>query len=74
MDPEQFGPSEEEMSSESACYQCSTCHADEEWNCTNSMRGRAKTRSLSASPALGSTKEFRAQSGVFPTTISSDVK
>lgn len=59
MDPEHFDPAGEDMNSESACYQCPACHTDEDWNCSNSMRGRSKTRSLSASPALGSTKEFR---------------
>ncbi|XP_028921245.1 NAD kinase isoform X1 [Ornithorhynchus anatinus] len=43
-------------SSESASYHCSVCHGGEDWN---PIRGRAKSRSLSASPALGSTKEFR---------------
>ncbi|KAJ6658859.1 hypothetical protein lerEdw1_019782 [Lerista edwardsae] len=61
MEPETFGPAGDDTGSESACYQCSACHADEEWSCTNSIRGRAKTRSLSASPAMGSTKEFRKQ-------------
>ncbi|XP_067423287.1 NAD kinase isoform X2 [Emydura macquarii macquarii] len=50
--------SKDDVSSESA-YHCSTCHDDEEWRCANPIRGRAKSRSLSASPALGSTKEFR---------------
>ncbi|ETE60377.1 Guanine nucleotide-binding protein G(I)/G(S)/G(T) subunit beta-1, partial [Ophiophagus hannah] len=56
---EAFGPAGEDLSPSTMCYQCPTCHADEEWSCTNSLRGRTKTRSLSASPALGSTKEFR---------------
>ncbi|XP_038602325.1 NAD kinase isoform X1 [Tachyglossus aculeatus] len=43
-------------SAESASYHCSVCHGGEDWN---PIRGRAKSRSLSASPALGSTKEFR---------------
>ncbi|XP_026571694.1 NAD kinase isoform X1 [Pseudonaja textilis] len=56
---ETFGPAGEDLSPGTMCYQCPTCHADEERSCTNSLRGRTKTRSLSASPALGSTKEFR---------------
>ncbi|XP_038233068.1 NAD kinase isoform X1 [Dermochelys coriacea] len=50
--------SKDDESTESA-FHCSACHDDDEWSCTNPIRGRAKTRSLSASPALGSTKEFR---------------
>ncbi|KAG6936335.1 NAD kinase [Chelydra serpentina] len=50
--------SKDDESSESA-FHCSACHDDDEWSCANPIRGRAKTRSLSASPALGSTKEFR---------------
>nr|XP_008165523.1 NAD kinase isoform X1 [Chrysemys picta bellii]XP_042708768.1 NAD kinase isoform X1 [Chrysemys picta bellii] len=50
--------SKDDESSESA-FHCSACHDDEDWSCANPIRGRAKTRSLSASPALGSTKEFR---------------
>uniref|UniRef100_A0A8D2IL99 NAD kinase n=1 Tax=Varanus komodoensis TaxID=61221 RepID=A0A8D2IL99_VARKO len=57
--PEAFGPAGDDTSTEDTCFHCSTCRADEERSCTNSMRGRSKTRSLSASPALGSTKEFR---------------
>lgn len=49
--------SKDDESSESA-FHCSACH-DQDWSCANPIRGRAKTRSLSASPALGSTKEFR---------------
>lgn len=56
---EAFGPAGEDLNPSPMCYQCPTCHADEERSCTNSLRGRTKTRSLSASPALGSTKEFR---------------
>ncbi|XP_068934454.1 NAD kinase isoform X3 [Petaurus breviceps papuanus] len=48
-----------ELSPDSASYRCSACHGDEDWNYGNPIRGRAKSRSLSASPALGSTKEFR---------------
>ncbi|XP_034608914.1 NAD kinase isoform X1 [Trachemys scripta elegans] len=50
--------SKDDECSESA-FHCSACHDDEDWSCANPIRGRAKTRSLSASPALGSTKEFR---------------
>ncbi|EMP25967.1 NAD kinase isoform X1 [Chelonia mydas] len=55
---ENFCISKDDESAESA-FHCSACHDDEEWSCANPIRGRAKTRSLSASPALGSTKEFR---------------
>ncbi|XP_032635941.1 NAD kinase isoform X2 [Chelonoidis abingdonii] len=48
----------DDESSESA-FHCSACHDDQDWSCANPIRGRAKTRSLSSSPALGSTKEFR---------------
>ncbi|XP_025067373.1 NAD kinase isoform X3 [Alligator sinensis] len=58
IEPEKFHSSRDEVSSETA-YHCSACHDDEEWSCANPIRGRAKSRSLSASPALGSTKEFR---------------
>uniref|UniRef100_A0A8C8RGA6 NAD kinase n=1 Tax=Pelusios castaneus TaxID=367368 RepID=A0A8C8RGA6_9SAUR len=58
LEQEKFCISKDDVSSESA-YHCSACHDDEEWSCPNPFRGRAKSRSLSASPALGSTKEFR---------------
>ncbi|GAB1289334.1 NAD kinase [Apodemus speciosus] len=48
-----------ELSPDSASYNCSACHGDETWSYNHPIRGRAKSRSLSASPALGSTKEFR---------------
>lgn len=48
-----------ELSPDSASYRCSACHGDETWSYNHPIRGRAKSRSLSASPALGSTKEFR---------------
>ncbi|XP_027711092.1 NAD kinase isoform X1 [Vombatus ursinus] len=48
-----------ELNPDSASYRCSACHGDEDWSYGNPIRGRAKSRSLSASPALGSTKEFR---------------
>lgn len=44
---------------DSASYRCSACHGDEAWGPGHPTRGRAKSRSLSASPALASTKEFR---------------
>ncbi|XP_025906723.1 NAD kinase isoform X1 [Nothoprocta perdicaria] len=56
MNQEKLCTNKADASSESA-YHCSACHDDEEWG--SSSRGRAKSRSLSASPALGSTKEFR---------------
>ncbi|NWW40726.1 NADK kinase, partial [Panurus biarmicus] len=56
MSREKLCASKADGSSDSA-YHCSACHDDEEWGSTS--RGRAKSRSLSASPALGSTKEFR---------------
>ncbi|NXN03454.1 NADK kinase, partial [Sylvia borin] len=56
MSREKLCASKADGSSDSA-YHCSACHGDEEWGSTS--RGRAKSRSLSASPALGSTKEFR---------------
>lgn len=46
-------------SADSASYRCSACHGDEAWGPGHPTRGRAKSRSLSASPALASTKEFR---------------
>uniref|UniRef100_A0A2K6EJI9 NAD(+) kinase n=1 Tax=Propithecus coquereli TaxID=379532 RepID=A0A2K6EJI9_PROCO len=48
-----------ELCPESAAYCCSACHGDETWSYGHPIRGRAKSRSLSASPAPGSTKEFR---------------
>ncbi|XP_069320806.1 NAD kinase isoform X2 [Eulemur rufifrons] len=48
-----------ELCAESAAYCCSACHGDETWSYGHPIRGRAKSRSLSASPAPGSTKEFR---------------
>ncbi|NWX89253.1 NADK kinase, partial [Nothoprocta ornata] len=56
MNREKLCTNKADASSESA-YHCSACNDDEEWG--SSSRGRAKSRSLSASPALGSTKEFR---------------
>ncbi|XP_047411487.1 NAD kinase isoform X2 [Sciurus carolinensis] len=48
-----------ELSPDAASYCCSACHGDETWSYSRPVRGRAKSRSLSASPALGSTKESR---------------
>nr|XP_044998300.1 NAD kinase-like [Jaculus jaculus] len=48
-----------ELSPDSASYRCSACHGDETWSYHHPIWGRAKSQSLSASPALGSTKEFR---------------
>ncbi|KAM9686992.1 NAD kinase isoform 1-T3 [Trichechus inunguis] len=48
-----------ELSPDLAPYCCAACHVDEDWSHSHPIRGRAKSRSLSASPALGSTKEFR---------------
>ncbi|KAL7978637.1 hypothetical protein Chor_010680 [Crotalus horridus] len=59
LEAEAFGPAGEDLNPSTMCYQCPTCQSDEERSCMNAMRGRTKTRSLSASPALGSTKEFR---------------
>ncbi|XP_004863881.1 NAD kinase isoform X2 [Heterocephalus glaber] len=48
-----------ELGPDTAAYCCPECRGDESWSCKHLVRGRAKSRSLSASPALGSTKEFR---------------
>ncbi|XP_020027017.1 NAD kinase isoform X1 [Castor canadensis] len=48
-----------ELSPDSASFCCSACHGDETWSYSHPIRGRAKSRSLSASPALGTPKEFR---------------
>ncbi|XP_037059175.1 NAD kinase isoform X2 [Peromyscus maniculatus bairdii] len=58
MEPGKMNVSKE-LSPDSASYHCSACHGDETWSYNHPIRGRAKSRSLSASPALGSTKEFR---------------
>ncbi|XP_013969304.2 NAD kinase isoform X2 [Canis lupus baileyi] len=47
------------LSADSGSYRCSACHGDEDWGSKHPIRGRAKSRSLSASPALASAKEFR---------------
>lgn len=46
-------------SADATLYRCTACHGDEDWVLGAPIRGRAKARSLSASPALASTKEFR---------------
>lgn len=47
------------LSADTSSYRCATCHGDEDALMGHPIRGRAKSRSLSASPALASTKEFR---------------
>lgn len=47
------------LGTDSASYHCSACHGNEDWGPSHPFRGRAKSRSLSASPATASTKEFR---------------
>lgn len=47
------------LSAEASSYRCAACHGDEGVVLGHPIRGRAKSRSLSASPALASTKEFR---------------
>ncbi|KAK2500591.1 hypothetical protein MC885_019181, partial [Smutsia gigantea] len=47
------------LGTDSASYRCSACHGNEDWGPSHPIRGRAKSRSLSASPATASTKEFR---------------
>ncbi|XP_054440089.1 NAD kinase [Pteronotus mesoamericanus] len=42
-----------------APYRCAACHGDEDRGPGHAVRGRAKSRSLSAAPAPASTKEFR---------------
>uniref|UniRef100_G1PNY2 NAD(+) kinase n=1 Tax=Myotis lucifugus TaxID=59463 RepID=G1PNY2_MYOLU len=47
------------LSADTSSYRCAACHGDEDGLMVHPIRGRAKSRSLSASPALASTKEFR---------------
>lgn len=47
------------LGADAATYRCSACHGDKDWVLDHPSRGRP--RSLSASPALASTKEFRYQ-------------
>ncbi|OWK08318.1 hypothetical protein Celaphus_00011048 [Cervus elaphus hippelaphus] len=46
-------------SAEASSYRCSACHGDEDWGPGHPLRGRAKSRSLSAAPVLASAREFR---------------
>lgn len=55
-----------ELRAEAASYRCSACHGDEDWGLGHPTRGRAKSRSLSAAPALASTREFRYQASSGP--------
>nr|XP_051693897.1 NAD kinase isoform X3 [Oryctolagus cuniculus]XP_051693898.1 NAD kinase isoform X3 [Oryctolagus cuniculus] len=55
-----------ELSPDSTTYHCSVCHGDETWGHSLPIRGRTKSCSLSASPALGSTKEFRKTLSAWP--------
>uniref|UniRef100_A0A8B9YR01 NAD(+) kinase n=1 Tax=Bos mutus grunniens TaxID=30521 RepID=A0A8B9YR01_BOSMU len=48
-----------EPSAEASSYRCSACHGDEDWGLGHPLRGRAKSRSLSAAPVLASAREFR---------------
>ncbi|XP_036918078.1 NAD kinase isoform X3 [Sturnira hondurensis] len=57
MEPEKVG-SRKGLSADSS-YCCAACHGDEDTVLGRPIRGRAKSRSLSAAPALASTKEFR---------------
>lgn len=45
--------------SAATAYRCSACDGAEDWAPGHPVRGRPKCRSLSASPALAGTKEFR---------------
>ncbi|XP_016072342.1 PREDICTED: NAD kinase isoform X1 [Miniopterus natalensis] len=47
------------LSADASAYRCAACHGDEDLVLGHPIRGRTKSRSLSASPALASTKEFR---------------
>lgn len=47
------------LSADTSSYRCAACHGDEDAVLGPPIRGRAKSRSLSAAPALASTKEFR---------------
>uniref|UniRef100_A0A8C5MZ92 NAD(+) kinase n=1 Tax=Leptobrachium leishanense TaxID=445787 RepID=A0A8C5MZ92_9ANUR len=49
---------EKRVSSEDALY-FAACDGEEDSSCGKTIRGRAKSRSLSASPGPGSTKDFR---------------
>lgn len=56
------------LSADTSSYRCAACHGDEDAVLGHPIRGRAKSRSLSASPALASTKEFRYDSPPRPRT------
>lgn len=56
------------LSADTSSYRCATCHGDEDALMGHPIRGRAKSRSLSASPALASTKEFRYDGPPRPST------
>lgn len=57
------------LSADTSSYRCAACHGDEDAVLGHPIRGRAKSRSLSAAPALASTKEFR-YAGPRPSTSS----
>ncbi|KAB1267711.1 NAD kinase [Camelus dromedarius] len=48
-----------ELNADTASYCCSACHRDEDLGLGQPVRRRAKSCSLSALPALASTREFR---------------
>ena len=48
-----------EPSAEASSYRWSACHGDEDWGPGHPLRGRTKSRSLSAAPVLASAREFR---------------
>ncbi|XP_042113334.1 NAD kinase isoform X1 [Ovis aries] len=48
-----------EPCAEASSYRCSACHGDEDWGPGHPLRGRSKSRSLSAAPVLASAREFR---------------
>ncbi|XP_054993771.1 NAD kinase isoform X4 [Sorex araneus] len=58
MERERVGGSKE-LGVATPLYRCSACNGDEDWGLGHPIRGRAKSRSLSASPALAGNKEFR---------------
>ncbi|XP_055984419.1 NAD kinase isoform X1 [Sorex fumeus] len=58
MEREHVGGSKE-LGVAAPLYRCSACNGDEDWGLSHPIRGRAKSRSLSASPALAGNKEFR---------------
>lgn len=48
-----------ELGTATASYRCSACNGGEDWGLGHPIRGRTKSRSLSASSALAGNKEFR---------------